>query len=171
VIDDPHRLRSTLLHEMCHAAAWMIDGVYKPSHGKCFQKWAQIAMKHVHGIEVTTTHDYQISFKYAWACTTSKCGCVIKRHSRSVDVNKHRCGRCQGKLMEIEVPSASNASAANVEHVPRKKPPPSAYNLFVKENSARVREQLEAESSGKVPQPEVMKACARLWREETPIKK
>lgn len=171
VIDDPHRLRTTLLHEMCHAAAWMIDGVYKPAHGKCFQKWAQIAMEYVRDIEVTTTHDYQISFKYAWACTTSKCECVIKRHSRSVDVNKHRCGRCQGKLMEIEVPSAPNASAASVEHVPRKKAPPSAYNMFVKENSARLREQLEAESSCKVPQPEVMKACARLWREQTPSKK
>jgi predicted SprT family Zn-dependent metalloprotease len=170
VIDDPHRLRSTLLHEMCHAAAWLIDGVYKPSHGKCFQKWAQIAMNHVRGIEVTTTHDYQISFKYAWACTAPKCECVIKRHSRSVDVSKHRCGRCQGKLMEIEVPSASNTSTANVVHVPKKKAPPSAYNLFVKENSAHVREQLEAESSGKVPQPEVMKACARLWREQTPSK-
>jgi hypothetical protein len=171
MIDDPDRLRSTLLHEMCHAAAWIIDGVHNPPHGKCFQKWARIAMRHVPDIEVTTRHDYQISFKYAWACTTPKCGVVFKRHSRSVDVNKHRCGKCQGKLMEIEVPSASNASAANVEHVPRKKAPPSAYNLFVKENCAPVREQLEAASSSKVSQPEVMKACARLWREQTPSKK
>jgi hypothetical protein len=52
VVDDPHRLRTTLLHEMCHAAAWMIDGVSKPPHGKCFQKWAQIAMTHVPDIEV-----------------------------------------------------------------------------------------------------------------------
>jgi predicted SprT family Zn-dependent metalloprotease len=171
VIDDQHRLRSTLLHEMCHAAAWIVDGVHNPPHGKCFQKWARIAMRHVRDIEVTTTHDYIISFKYAWACTTPKCGVVFKRHSRSVDVDKHRCGKCKGKLMEIEVPPASNASAANAEHVPRKKAAPSAYNLFVKENSAPVRKQLEAESGSKVPQPEVMKACARLWREQTPSKK
>jgi predicted SprT family Zn-dependent metalloprotease len=168
VIDDPHRLRSTLLHEMCHAAAWMIDGVSNPPHGKCFQKWGRIAMKNVTDIEVTTTHDYVIAFKYAWGCTTPKCGVVFKRHSRSVDVDKHRCGRCKGKLIEIEVPSDSNAGA---EHVPKKKAPPSAYNLFVKEHSAKVREQLEAGSSSKVPQPEVMKECARLWRENTPNKK
>jgi predicted SprT family Zn-dependent metalloprotease len=171
VVDDPHRLRSTLLHEMCHAAAWMIDGVSKPPHGKCFQKWARIAMTHVPDMKVTTTHNFQISFKHAWACTTSECGFIVKRHSRSVDVNKHRCGRCQGKLMEIEVPLASNASGTNVEHALRKKAPPSAYNVFIKDNSAPVRKQLEAESSSKVSQPEVMKACARLWREQIQSKK
>jgi predicted SprT family Zn-dependent metalloprotease len=170
VVDDPHRLRITLLHEMCHAAAWIIDGVSRPPHGKCFKKWARIAMNHGHDIEVTTTHNFQISFKYAWACTTSKCGCVIKRHSRSVDVKKHRCGRCHGKLVEIEIPPASTASTANVEHVSRKRAPPSAYNLFIKENSTRVREQLECVYS-KVSQPEVMKACARLWREQSRSKK
>ena len=29
VIDDEERLRSTLLHEMCHAAQWLVDGVHK----------------------------------------------------------------------------------------------------------------------------------------------
>ncbi len=46
-LTDETRLRSTLLHEMCHAAAWTIDGVSKPPHGKCFQKWANHAMKKV----------------------------------------------------------------------------------------------------------------------------
>lgn len=47
VIDDEQRLRSTLLHELCHAAAWLVDGVHKPPHGKCFKKWASISMKKV----------------------------------------------------------------------------------------------------------------------------
>jgi hypothetical protein len=47
VIDNEERLRSTLLHEMCHAAAWLVDGVHKPPHGKCFKKWAAISMKKV----------------------------------------------------------------------------------------------------------------------------
>jgi predicted SprT family Zn-dependent metalloprotease len=68
VVDDPHRLRTTLLHEMCHAAAWIIDGVSKPPHGKCFQKWARVAMNHVRDIEVITRHNFQISFKYVWTC-------------------------------------------------------------------------------------------------------
>jgi hypothetical protein len=66
VLDDEERLRSTLLHEMVHAAAWIIDGVSKPPHGSCFKKWANIAMKRSPGVVVTTTHDYEIQYKYAW---------------------------------------------------------------------------------------------------------
>ena len=47
IIDEEHRLRSTVLHEMCHAAAWLVDGVSKPPHGSCFKKWANIAMQRV----------------------------------------------------------------------------------------------------------------------------
>ena len=49
IIDEEHRLRSTVLHEMCHAAAWLVDGVAKPPHGTCFKKWASIAMQRVRG--------------------------------------------------------------------------------------------------------------------------
>ena len=65
VIDDEERLRSTLLHEMCHAAQWLVDGVHKPPHGKVFKKWASISMQRT-DVEVTTTHDYVIAYKYAW---------------------------------------------------------------------------------------------------------
>jgi hypothetical protein len=70
VLDDPERLRSTLLHEMVHAAAWIIDGVSRPPHGQTFKKWAKIAMKKIPDVEVTTTHDYQIQYKYAWVSST-----------------------------------------------------------------------------------------------------
>lgn len=33
------KLKSTLCHELCHVAAWVIDGVRKPPHGKTFKKW------------------------------------------------------------------------------------------------------------------------------------
>jgi len=71
VIDDEERLRSTLLHEMCHAAQWLVDGVHKPPHGRNFQKWAAISMRKIRDVEVTTTHDYQIVYKYAWVSTIS----------------------------------------------------------------------------------------------------
>ena len=73
VLDDEDRLCSTLLHEMVHCAAWIIDGVSKPPHGSCFKKWARIAMKKIPGMIVTTTHDYAIQFKYAWVCSFLIC--------------------------------------------------------------------------------------------------
>jgi predicted SprT family Zn-dependent metalloprotease len=55
-----HRLRNTLLHELCHVAVWMIDGIQKPPHGKRFKYWAKKAMRAVPDIRVTTYHDYEI---------------------------------------------------------------------------------------------------------------
>ena len=37
VVDTEIRLQETLLHELCHAATWIIDGVRKPPHGAEFK--------------------------------------------------------------------------------------------------------------------------------------
>ena len=166
LIDDEVRLQSTLVHEMCHAAAWLVDNVHKPPHGTCFKKWANRAMRKVNGLIVSTTHDYVTNtFKYAWACTNNSCDFVIKRHSRSVDLNRHCCGKCRGKLFEIEVPS--KGSQSNV-FTPKQKRAPTGFSLFVQQQSQSVRTKLSAnreQSEGKVSQQEVMKECGRLWKE------
>ena len=43
VLTDRGRLRQTLLHEMCHAAAWVVNGCRKPPHGAVFRKWGAAA--------------------------------------------------------------------------------------------------------------------------------
>ena len=59
-----------------------------------------------------------------------------------------------------------------VDRTPKKRAPPSAYNLFVKEQSKMVRERMTNAQKAKgvnnprVLQPDVMKECARLWREK-----
>jgi predicted SprT family Zn-dependent metalloprotease len=169
VIDDIERLRSTLLHEMVHAAAWVIDGVSKPAHGPCFRKWAAVATSRVPSIEVTTTHDYQIQYKYAWACTSSGCGFLVQRHSRSVDIERHCCGRCRGRLVEVEVPDRSfllPKGSMDLYKTTKKRDTRAAsdYNLFVKEQSKRVRDRLAKQGRFDVSQAEVMKECARLWQ-------
>jgi predicted SprT family Zn-dependent metalloprotease len=171
ILDNLERLRATLLHEMCHAAGWLVDGVHKPPHGKVFKKWAQISMRRIRDVEVTTTHDYAIRFKFAWKCQNTACGSIIKRHSRSVDPNKHCCGSCKGRLMEIEVPGSKN-DTETVGHTPRKKRAPTAFSLFVQQNSKAVRARLMTErGASAVTQPEVMKECGRLWREKKELDK
>jgi hypothetical protein len=192
VIDDEERLRSTLLHEMCHAAQWLVDGAHKPPHGTIFKKWATISMRKIRDVKVTTTHDYQIVYKYAWvsvsfstlvpkryfllildcfdcykACTASNCKAVIKRHSRSVDPDKHCCGRCQGKLLEIEVPGSRGDYTKGVSHTPKVARKTSEFALFVKEQTTDVRQRLAREKTCKpkeISQALVMKECGRLWR-------
>lgn len=159
VLDRLPRLRATLLHEMCHAAAFVIDHVSRPPHGQCFKKWANRAMRAVN-VEVTTTHDYNIEYKYAWRCSTRGCVAKFARHSRSIDVNRQVCGKCKGTLVEVEPSSLNQADI-----VPRKVAKPSAYNLFVQSESQNIRQDLERRWSGNVPQAEVMKECARRWKE------
>jgi hypothetical protein len=96
----------------------------------------------------------------------------VKRHSRSVDLKRHCCGRCKGKLVEVEVPNGSKKSSGLMDRTPKKRAPPSGYNLFVKDNSKMVRERLVNAQKAlgvrvpKVLQPDVMKECGRLWREK-----
>ncbi|KAJ8705306.1 hypothetical protein PYW07_011133 [Mythimna separata] len=39
VLDGPQRLRDTLIHELCHAATWLIDSELKAGHGPLWNKW------------------------------------------------------------------------------------------------------------------------------------
>jgi len=167
VLDSRRRLRSTLLHELCHAAAWIIDATVKPPHGACFKKWAGVAMRAVPDVQVTTTHNYAIDFKYTWKCTTASCPAVFRRHSRSIDVEKQVCGRCKGRLEQVEGRQPGTEKKA-----------PSSYNLFVRAQSKRVRQRLEREQAAaidddennKVSQADVLKECARLWRTQKSTK-
>ncbi len=97
VVDTPFRLAQTLLHEMCHAAQWLVDGVSKPPHGAAFAAWARRATAAYPGRAVTVCHSYEIAYKYTYACVG--CGALIKRHSKSIS-DADRCGRpgCGGKL-------------------------------------------------------------------------
>jgi len=39
---------------------------HKPPHGAIFKKWASKSMSKISDVEVTTTHNYQIAYKFAW---------------------------------------------------------------------------------------------------------
>jgi predicted SprT family Zn-dependent metalloprotease len=179
VLDSEDRLRATLLHEMCHAASFLIDGIARPAHGACFKKWARSAMRAFPDVKVSTQHDYIISYKHAWICTnTVSCGEIYRRHSPSIDVTKHICSRCKSSLKEVDaksvhgkkhVRSESGVENPDLAYKTKTKVPPSAYNLFVREISGAVRTRLRAEANpgSTVSQSNVLKECARLWREKT----
>ena len=97
VVDNLERLKITLSHEMCHAATFMIDRENKPDHGHNFKKWGQIVHQKYPEITVTTTHSYQINYKYKYQCVG--CKAIFGRFSKSIDTNKSKCGRCHHSLM------------------------------------------------------------------------
>lgn len=99
VCDTPFKLATTLLHEMCHVASWIVDGVSKPPHGRTFWKWGQRASSKYPLRAVTRCHSYDIDNKYHYTCSNISCGIVYKRQSRSIDVKSQVCGVCKSKLV------------------------------------------------------------------------
>ncbi|RGP71844.1 hmg box-containing [Fusarium longipes] len=151
VIDDEHRLLNVMAHEFCHLANFMISGVTTNPHGREFKVWAArcSGVFGDRGIEVTTKHSYDIDFKYVWEC--DECATEFKRHSKSIDPKRHRCGSCKGPLKQTRpVPRGAAAGKA-----------PSRYQAFVKEQMAIVR----GENPGS-PQKVVMKLIAEKWAKQ-----
>ncbi|KAF4992087.1 hypothetical protein FGRMN_7438 [Fusarium graminum] len=151
VIDDEHRLLNVMAHEFCHLANFMISGITTNPHGREFKVWAAKCSTTFgdRGIEVTTKHSYDIDFKYVWEC--DECGTEFKRHSKSIDPQRHRCGSCKGLLKQTR-PTPRGAAAGKG---------PTRYQLFIKEQMAVVR----GENPGS-PQKVVMRLIAEKWAKQ-----
>jgi predicted SprT family Zn-dependent metalloprotease len=153
VIDDEHRLLNVLAHEFCHLANFMVSGVITNPHGREFKAWAAQCSRAFgdRGIDVTTKHSYDIDFKYVWACVA--CGAEFKRHSRSIDPARHRCGSCREELRQIKpVPrKKKEGGEGGVAKV-------SEYQAFMKEQMRVVKAE-----NPKSPQKEIMKIVASRW--------
>ncbi|KAK4463313.1 SprT-like family-domain-containing protein [Cladorrhinum samala] len=166
IISDPNRLLNVIAHEFCHLANFMISGVTTNPHGKEFKAWAAKVTANFgesHGIEVTTKHSYEIDFKYVWSC--QECATEFKRHSKSIDTSRHRCGVCKGPLVQIKpAPRGNGAKAGGGKGEGegdkggegRKQ---SEYQVFMKEEMRRVKQ----EQPG-LRQNEVMKVVAARWK-------
>ncbi|PNP45970.1 hypothetical protein THARTR1_10843 [Trichoderma harzianum] len=147
VIDDEVRLLNVIAHEFCHLANFMINGITDNPHGKEFKVWAAKCTQLFgsQGIKVTTKHSYEIDFKYVWTCTA--CGCEYKRHSKSIDPKRHRCGACKASLEQTK-PTPRQTPTGQL----------SGYQLFVKEQMKVVKSE-----NPNNPQKEIMGIIAERW--------
>jgi predicted SprT family Zn-dependent metalloprotease/ribosomal protein L19E len=152
VLDTAEKLEATLLHEMCHAAAWLLDHCAKPPHGDVFKKWAAKVMRVYPVVSVDTCHSYAIHQPYKYRCTQSWCLQEYGRHSKSIDVAQKACGVCNGRL---EFLGKFNADGTRAEE---KKA--TAFSLFVKEHFGSVKERLPAGTPHKL----VMKQLSAQWK-------
>ncbi|XP_077387497.1 germ cell nuclear acidic protein isoform X2 [Festucalex cinctus] len=131
VCDSADRLRDTLIHEMCHAATWLINGV-RAGHGRLWKLYARKAtLVHPELPMVTRCHSYDIKFKFQYQCT--KCQNTIGRHSKSLDTQRFVCAFCTGKLVLL---------------TPSK--PPTPFAKYVKENYGSARQELAEQSHQEV---------------------
>ncbi|KAJ3126566.1 hypothetical protein HK098_007395 [Nowakowskiella sp. JEL0407] len=148
VIDCEERLKSTLIHELCHVASWIIDQTNSPPHGDVFKKWGNAAMKVFKDITVSTCHNYEISYKYWYYCTNTDCGAKYGRHSKSIDIDTKVCGKCSSRL---ELPERVKKDGTPIKQ--------NGWQVFVKENLEKTKEKYPG-----IPFKEMMKILSEEWK-------
>ena len=142
VLTSADRLRDTLIHELCHAAVWLINEI-NGGHGQLFQSWGKIATQKYPELPlITRCHDYVIETKFAYVCQS--CSHHYKRHSKSIDTSSKSCGKikCQnsegGGHLKLHIWDKKRKIYVNHENpYPDQKSerrPPNKFAVFVKDN-------------------------------------
>ena len=175
-------MQTTLLHELCHVAAWIVDGnVGNPPHGPCFQKWVTIVTDTIRPtIPITTTHKFEIHYKYAWECINPSCPVTLLRrhHRRSIDIKRHVCGKCRGPLREVDttqqeeqssLDGTKNDPAPKITNTTTRRPL-TEYHRFIQKHTKRVTKQLLQEQQEKLGQLS-SSATTTTRRQQQPIPK
>ncbi|XP_075369673.1 germ cell nuclear acidic protein isoform X2 [Mycteria americana] len=123
VCDSADRLRDTLVHEACHAATWLINGV-RDGHGQFWRFYAnKSAVIHPELPVVTRCHSYEINYKFIYECVL--CKAMIGRHSKSLETERFVCAFCGGQLV-LSQPTRKDGTPTRTHLTP--------FAKYVKEN-------------------------------------
>ncbi|KAK5982582.1 SprT domain-containing protein [Trichostrongylus colubriformis] len=154
VCSTPDRVRDTLIHELCHAAVWILDGRRKEGHGPLWKKWAAQCMQRFPSLPVIARcHDYDIEAKFIYEC--GGCGQKVKRHSKSLNIDKKICGICKCRFtLQVRTTKKGTAADDSSELNP--------FAKFVKENYGKYK-------GPGVQHGQVMRILAQLYKERTSL--
>ncbi|KAF7319867.1 SprT-like domain-containing protein [Mycena kentingensis (nom. inval.)] len=114
ILDSGYRVRLTLAHEMCHLAAWLIDGTVSSAHGPNFWKWAHRITHLNNETRITLYHEYKVDYLWTWRCT---CGHIVGRWTAALKIRTAVCPKCRavGSLAVESTPHpADHRLLANV---------------------------------------------------------
>ncbi|XP_050757725.1 germ cell nuclear acidic protein [Gymnogyps californianus] len=141
VCDSADRLRDTLVHEACHAATWLINGV-RDGHGQFWRFYAnKSAVIHPELPVVTRCHSYEINYKFIYECVL--CKATTGRHSKSLDTEHLACAFCGGQLV-LSRPSRKNGTPTRTHLMP--------FAKYVKENYGLTKREQHGLSHAEVMQ-------------------
>ncbi|XP_038306204.1 acidic repeat-containing protein isoform X1 [Canis lupus familiaris] len=139
VCDSADRLRDTLIHEICHAASWLLDGV-RDSHGDAWKYYAKKSnMVHPELPMVTRCHNYKINYRIHYECT--RCKTRVGRYTRSLNTDRFICAKCQGPLVMLPLTRKDGTPIA-----PHVRP----FAKYVQENYRTIKHETEGISHGDV---------------------
>uniref|UniRef100_A0A8R1DRL3 Tr-type G domain-containing protein n=1 Tax=Caenorhabditis japonica TaxID=281687 RepID=A0A8R1DRL3_CAEJA len=117
------RVRDTLIHELCHAAVWVVDRLHKEGHGPGWKRWGARCSSAFRSLPfIERCHSYEIEAKFFYVCENEHCGQTIKRQSKSLDTSRKACGKCHGRFELFRFCRRTN-TRIRIED-PKAKPPP-----------------------------------------------
>lgn len=68
------RVRDTLIHELCHAAVWIVDRLHKEGHGPGWKRWGARCSSTFRSLPfVERCHSYEIEAKFFYVCENNFC--------------------------------------------------------------------------------------------------
>ncbi|CAD6188221.1 unnamed protein product [Caenorhabditis auriculariae] len=153
VCDTAERVRDTLVHEMCHAAVWVVERRYRECHGPVWKKWAYTCMKTFRTLPlIERCHNYEISAKFVYVC--EGCKQTIKRQSKSLDTTAKVCGICGGRFALFVNDSRKETKVLASERTA------SGFALFVQQNYASFKK-------NELKHAEVMKLLSADYKKKT----
>ncbi|KAM8987653.1 germ cell nuclear acidic protein isoform 1-T1 [Ara ararauna] len=146
VCDSADRLRDTLVHEACHAATWLINGV-RDGHGRFWRYYAnKSSVIHPELPVVARCHSYEINYKFIYECVL--CKATTGRHSKSLDTERVVCAFCGGQLV-LRQPTRKGGTPAKTRLMPFAKHVEENYGLTKREqhelSPAEVMQELSAD--------------------------
>uniref|UniRef100_A0A0K8SMS5 SprT-like domain-containing protein n=1 Tax=Lygus hesperus TaxID=30085 RepID=A0A0K8SMS5_LYGHE len=145
IVTTAARLRDTLIHEMCHAAVWLLDRK-KDGHGSYWKAWTYKAREAFPELlPINTCHSYSRDWKFTWECIS--CGYTIGRMTKSFNTERFSCGRCHGRF-ELKENKNKTKREAN------------GFARYVKENYASVK------SDKRLQHKEVMKMLSQQYKDK-----
>nr|CDJ80339.1 Protein of unknown function SprT domain containing protein [Haemonchus contortus] len=156
VCSTPDRVRDTLIHELCHAAVWVVDGKRKEGHGPLWKKWAAQCMQRFPFLPVIgRCHDYEIDAKFIYEC--GGCGQKVRRHTKSLDIDQKICGICKCRFtLQVRTRKKKDAAGNETSEL-------NPFAKFVKENYGKHK-------GPGVKHGEVMRILAQLYKEKSASK-
>jgi predicted SprT family Zn-dependent metalloprotease len=102
LLDTEPKTRNTLVHELCHAAVFLIDQDSQDGHGPRWRTWVTLATDVHKELEITVYHHYRASYGFYYVCSSSHGLCNLAygsfRPQSPESLRKYRCGRCQAPL-------------------------------------------------------------------------
>ncbi|XP_035581523.1 acidic repeat-containing protein [Zalophus californianus] len=139
VCDSADRLRDTLIHEICHAASWLLDGI-RDSHGDAWKYYARKSnIVHPELPMVTRCHNYKINYRIHYECT--QCKTRVGRYTRSLNTDRFICAKCKGPLVMLPLTRKDGTPIA-----PHVRP----FAKYVKENYRMIKNETKGMSHGDV---------------------